>query len=129
MLARQRIIYRRILYQWSARPGKVRAGKLRAIGVSNFEEADLANILTNGTVKPMVNQILAHVGSTPFGLVDYSQSKDILVEAYSPVVHGVPLNNRSLATVAEKYGITMPQLCIRYCLQLDMLPPGEYPVS
>jgi diketogulonate reductase-like aldo/keto reductase len=110
------------LEAWRALEEAYRAGKLRAIGVSNFEEADLQNILTNGTIKPMVNQILAHVGSTPFGLIDYSQSKDILVEAYSPVAHGVLLNNRNLATFAEKYGVTIPQLCIRYCLQLDMLP-------
>jgi diketogulonate reductase-like aldo/keto reductase len=98
------------------------AGKLRAIGVSNFERGDLDNLLENGTIKPMVNQILAHVGNTPFDLIDYSRSKDILVEAYSPVAHGAVLNNAHLADMAEKYGVGVAQLCIRYCLQLGLIP-------
>jgi diketogulonate reductase-like aldo/keto reductase len=110
------------LAAWRALEEAHRAGKLRAIGVSNFEQVDLDNILDNSTVKPMVNQILAHVGNTPFDLIDYVRSKGILVEAYSPVAHGEILNNRDLATLAEKYGVTIAQLCIRYCIQLGMLP-------
>lgn len=107
---------------WRALEEAHHAGKLRAIGVSNFEQADLDNILDNGTVKPVVNQILAHVGNTPFDLIEYTQSKGILVEAYSPVAHGAALNNRDLAALAEKYGVTVAQLCIRYCVQLGLLP-------
>lgn len=107
---------------WRALEEVYNAGKLRAIGVSNFEQIDLDNILDNCTVKPMVNQVLAHVSNTPFDVIDYSQSKGILVEAYSPVAHGEMLKNQSLAAMAEKYGVTIPQLCIRYCLQLGLLP-------
>lgn len=110
------------LEAWRALEDAHNAGKLRAIGVSNFERVDLDNILDNGTVKPAVNQILAHVGNTPFDLIDYTQSKGILVEAYSPVAHGEILNDRTLARLAGKYGVTTAQLCIRYCLQLGMLP-------
>ena len=110
------------LEAWRALEDAHRAGKLRAIGVSNFERADLDNILGHGAVRPAVNQILAHVGNTPFDLIDYSRSKDILVEAYSPVAHGAALNDRSLADLAEHYGVSIPQLCIRYCLQLGLLP-------
>src|SRR5579872_5040796 len=53
---------------WRALEDAYKAGKLRAIGVSNFEAVDLDNILGHGSVKPMVNQILAHAGNTPFGL-------------------------------------------------------------
>jgi diketogulonate reductase-like aldo/keto reductase len=98
------------------------AGKLRAIGVSNFERADLDNILDHGAVRPVVNQILAHVSNTPFDLIDYSRGKGLLVEAYSPVAHGAVLNNRDLAAMAGRYGVTVAQLCIRYCLQLGLLP-------
>lgn len=110
------------LEAWRALEEAHAAGKVRAIGVSNFERIDLDNILDNGTVKPTVNQVLAHVGSTPFDVIDYSKSKDILVEACSPVAHGVVLNNRNLATMAESYGVGIAQLCIRYCLQLGLLP-------
>jgi len=110
------------LAAWRALEEAYRAGKLRAIGVSNFERADIDNILANGSVKPMVNQILAHVGNTPFDLIDYSRSKGLLVEAYSPVAHGALLNNANLSALAEKYGVGVARLCIRYCLQLGLLP-------
>lgn len=99
-----------------------RAGKLRAIGVSNFEQPDMENILSSCTIPPAVNQILAHAGNTPFDLIAYNQSRGILVEAYSPIAHGVVLENSQIKAVAGHYGVSVPQLCIRYCLQLDMLP-------
>lgn len=110
------------LEAWRALEAAHGAGKLRSIGVSNFQQADLDNILDNGAVKPAVNQILAHISNTPFELIEYTRSKDILVEAYSPVAHGAVLNNPDLAALARVYGVTVAQLCIRYCLQLGMLP-------
>jgi diketogulonate reductase-like aldo/keto reductase len=107
---------------WRAMEEAYKNGKLRAIGVSNFEKVDLDNLLEHGTVGPMVNQILAHVSNTPFELIDYAKSKGILVEAYSPVGHGEVLKNKEVASMAERYGVTVPQLCIRYCLQLGLLP-------
>ena len=110
------------LQAWRALEEAQAAGKLRAIGVSNFEQVDLDNIIGNATVKPSVNQLLAHVGNTPFELIDYSKSKGLLVEAYSPVAHGAVLGDRSLAEMAQGYGVSVAQLCIRYCLQLGLLP-------
>nr|WP_269141295.1 aldo/keto reductase [Sphingomonas sp. IC-56] len=107
---------------WRALEEAYRAGKLRAIGVSNFEAADLDNLIDHGSTAPMVNQILAHVGNTPFDLIDYSRSKGLLVEAYSPVAHGAALKDEKLVALAAKYGVGVAQLCIRYCLQLDLLP-------
>lgn len=110
------------LEAWRALEEAYRAGKLRAIGVSNFERPDLDNLLEHGSVAPMVNQILAHVGNTPFDLIDYSRSKGLLVEAYSPVAHGAALNDTRLGALAETYGVSVARLCIRYCLQLGLLP-------
>lgn len=110
------------LAAWQALEEAYEAGKLRAIGVSNFERPDLDNLLENGTIRPMVNQILAHPGNTPTDLIRYSQSQGILVEAYSPVAHGKIFNRPELKAVADSYGVTIAQLCIRYCLQLGMLP-------
>lgn len=110
------------LAAWRAMEEAYEAGKIRAIGVSNFEKPDLDNLIDNGKVKPMVNQILAHVSNTPFELIDYTKSKDILVEAYSPVAHGKILDNDDIAAIAKKYDVSVPQLCIRYCLQLGLLP-------
>ncbi|MBZ4023880.1 2,5-diketo-D-gluconic acid reductase [Rhodobacter sp. TJ_12] len=109
------------LAAWKALEEALEAGKLRAIGVSNFQKQDLDNLLENATVKPMINQVLAHVGNTPFELIDYTQSKGLLIEAYSPIAHGKILDNPEIGAIAEKYGVTIPQLCIRYILQLDCL--------
>ena len=87
---------------------------VRAIGVSNFLEDDLANILARCKVKPMVNQVLAHIGNTPFEMVRFCEEHGILVEAYSPVAHGAILNHGSVMEIARRYGVSVPQLCIRY---------------
>jgi len=107
---------------WKALEEAYKAGKLRAIGLSNFQKEDLDNILESCTVKPMVNQILVHISNTPEELIKYSQQKGILVEAYSPVAHGELMKNQDVIKIAEKYGVTVPQLSIRYCLELGLLP-------
>jgi len=107
---------------WKALEEAYAAGKLRAIGVSNFTEPDLDNILASCSVQPMVNQILTHIGNTPFDLIQYTQDRGILVEAYSPIAHGELLKNEDVAEIAERYGVSVPQLSIRYTLQLGLLP-------
>ena len=107
---------------WKALEEAYQAGKLRAIGLSNFEKADIDNILESCTVQPMVNQILAHITNTPEALIQYSQEKGMLVEAYSPVAHGELMKNQDVLKMAEKYSVTVPQLGIRYTLQLGLLP-------
>ena len=107
---------------WKALEQAYEAGKIRAIGVSNFQKADLANLLDNCTIKPMVNQILAHVSNTPFDLIEYSKENGLLVEAYSPIGHGKILNNSEIGAMAQSYGVSVAQLSIRYCLQLGLLP-------
>lgn len=106
------------LAAWRALEEAHQAGKIRAIGVSNFLQADLDNILDHGTIAPHVNQILVHAGNTPTDLIDYCASKGVLVEAYSPIAHGEILGNPQVAAIADKYGVTVPQLCIRYTIQL-----------
>jgi len=107
---------------WRALEEAYQAGKLRAIGLSNFEKADLDNILESNSVKPMVNQILAHISNTPKELIQYTQDQGILVEAHSPIAHGELMKNQEVLKTAEKYGVTVPQLSIRYVLQLGLLP-------
>ena len=103
---------------WKALEDSYKAGKLKAIGLSNFRIGDIENILEVCEIKPMVNQILLHISNTPLELVEYCQGKDIIVEAYSPIAHGEILHQREIAVIAEKYGVSVPQLCIRYTLQL-----------
>ncbi|MFT4110831.1 aldo/keto reductase [Propionicimonas sp.] len=103
---------------WRALEEAYQAGKLRAIGVSNFTQTDLENILANCTVAPHANQLLVHAGNTPIELIAYCRAKEILVQAYSPIAHGEILGNPDITAMAANYGVSVPQLCIRYVLQL-----------
>ena len=106
---------------WRALEDAYKAGKLKAIGVSNFKQEDIESLLETATVKPMVNQILLHISNTPIELVEYCQKNGIAVEAYSPIAHGEILNQPEIKAIADKYGVTVPQLCIRYTLQLGAI--------
>lgn len=106
---------------WRALEDAQSEGKVRVIGVSNFLRDDLENLLSDCRVKPMVNQILLHISNTPLELVEYCQNSGIAVEAYSPIAHGEILHQPEIRAMAEKYGVTVPQLCIRYTLQLGAI--------
>ena len=73
---------------WRALTDAYKAGKLRAIGVSNFLNEDIDSLWEVAEIKPMVNQVLCHISNTPLELIDYCQNKGIVMEAYSPVAHG-----------------------------------------
>lgn len=114
---------------WKALEDAYKAGKLKAIGVSNFQIGDIESLLEVAEIRPMVNQILFHISNTPIELVEYCQKNGIVVEAYSPIAHGVILKQPEIAAIAEKYGVSVPQLCIRYTLQMGAisLPKTENP--
>lgn len=109
--------YQGNLEVWRALEEAKEVGKVREIGVSNFLEDDLENIIDNSSEAPAVNQILFHVGHTPRNLVTFCQAHNILVEAYSPVAHGALLHDSQLEAMAGRYGVSVPQLCIRYVIQ------------
>lgn len=106
---------------WRALEDAYDAGKIRAIGVSNFLIDDLQNILEDCRIKPMVNQILTHIANTPLELIEYCEKNGILCEAYSPIAHGEALKNGVIVETAKKYGVTPARLCICYTLQLGMV--------
>lgn len=103
---------------WRALEEAYAAGKARAIGVSNFEVADLESLVAGARVVPHVNQVLLHVGNTPDDLFAHCEAQGILVEAYSPLGHGVVLDNEQVQAMAAKYQVGVPELCIRYAVQL-----------
>lgn len=109
------------LEAWRALTDAYKAGKIRSIGVSNFLQEDIDNLMNNAEIKPMVNQVLCHIANTPLDLIDYCTSKGIVMEAYSPVAHGEALKIPAIAETAKKYGVSVPQLCIRYDIQLGMI--------
>lgn len=106
---------------WRALEDAYKAGKLRAIGVSNFLTDDLENLLADAGIKPMVNQILTHISNTPLELIDFCKANGIQCEAYSPIAHGEALKNKAIADMAAKYGVSAAQLCVRYTIDLGMV--------
>ena len=96
-------------------------GKIKSIGISNFQIGDIESLMETAEIKPMVNQILLHISNTPLELVGYCQKNGIVVEVYSPNGHGEILNQPEIKEMAEKYGVSVPQLCIRYTLQLGTI--------
>lgn len=97
-------------------------GKIRAIGVSNFQEKHLKALDEFAEIKPMVNQLEFHPGYTQYDNVKYCQGRGMLVQAWSPLGNGAVLNNGELRLMAQKYGKSVAQLCIRFALQCDVLP-------
>jgi diketogulonate reductase-like aldo/keto reductase len=106
---------------WHALEEAYKAGKLRSIGLSNFEQEDIDDIINSCSITPMVNQILVHISNTPEALIQYCKDKQIVVEAYSPIGHGELLKNQEVAALAKKYNVSIPRLAIRYCLQLGLV--------
>lgn len=97
-------------------------GKIRAIGVSNFEIEHLENIISNCDIVPHVNQIGHFIGLDHKSLIEYCEEKEIFIVAYSPLGIGYLLNNPTVKEIAEKYEVAPAQICIRYLLQKGMAP-------
>lgn len=109
------------LETWRAMTELYKAGRVRAIGVSNFMPHHL-QVLMKTEVPPMVNQIEFHPGQMQDETVLFCKQNSILVEAWGPLGTGRMLSNPTLTTIAGKYGKSVAQLCIRWCLQNGILP-------
>ena len=106
---------------WRAMTELYKAGKLRAIGVSNFKPHHL-KALMDTEIKPMVNQIEFHPGYMQDETVQYCRENGILIEAWSPLGNGRVLTEPVLTEIAKKYGRSVAQICLRWCLQHEVLP-------
>ena len=106
---------------WHALEDAYNEGKVKAIGVSNFHISDLDNLMKNATIKPMVNQVLAHIGQVPVEIIDYCNKNNIIVEASSPIAHGEAGKIKEVIDIANKYNKSFAQVCLKYLLQLGMV--------
>ncbi|MFC4653300.1 aldo/keto reductase [Lactococcus nasutitermitis] len=107
---------------WKAMEEGVKAGKVRAIGVSNFHPRHLDALLEVAEIKPVVNQILVNPSDQQEEIVAYNNAHEILTEAYSPLGTGKIFAVAELATIAEKYGKTVAQVVLRWSLHKGYLP-------
>ncbi|MCQ2973945.1 MAG: aldo/keto reductase [Bacteroidales bacterium] len=107
---------------WHALEDLYKSGKVKAIGVSNFWQHHLEPLLKVANICPMVNQIEYHPGYQQQNVVNFCKQNNILVEAWSPLGRGKMFNIPELIQIAEKYRVTVAQICIKWCLQNGVLP-------
>ena len=107
---------------WRAMIDLYNEGKIRAIGVSNFHVRDIKVIVDATGFVPAVNQIRYFIGNTQNEITEYCQANGILVEAYSPLATGALVEHGELVDMANKYGVSIPKLCIRFCIENGTLP-------
>jgi diketogulonate reductase-like aldo/keto reductase len=96
--------------------------KVRSIGVSNFEVADLESLTSSTEVTPHADQIRWFIGNTQPETTAWCTEHEVLVEGYSPLATGKLLDDDRLGGIAEKYGVSVAQLSIRYLLEHGVLP-------
>ncbi|NDL66466.1 aldo/keto reductase [Anaerotalea alkaliphila] len=111
-----------ILETWSALEELYDKGKVRAIGVSNFMMEHLELLAENGRTKPMVDQVQFNPQCTEPLLRAYCEEREILMEGWSPLIQGKAFEHKVLQDMAEKYGKTIAQICVRFVLQHGVVP-------
>ncbi|QPI45399.1 aldo/keto reductase [Weissella paramesenteroides] len=97
-------------------------GKIRAIGISNFQIEHVKALLKTATIRPMVNQLFINPSDLEQDIVAFNEAHDILTEAYSPLGTGSLLAVPEINDIAEKYGKSAAQVLIRWSLQHGFLP-------
>lgn len=101
---------------WRAMEKLYKDGRIRAIGVSNFQPHHLDDLLADAEVVPAVNQVEFHPLLTQNELLDYCTQKGIQVEAWSPLARGKLFDNDVVKTIADKYGKSPAQVLLRWVL-------------
>ena len=107
---------------WKAMEELYEAGKIRAIGISNFRQHHIEALMKTAKIKPMVNQIRLCPGETQDELVEYCRAQGMILEAYSPLGNGKIFEVPEMKALADRYGKSIAQICIRWGLQQGYLP-------
>ncbi|MCM3164056.1 aldo/keto reductase [Metabacillus litoralis] len=106
---------------WKALEELYKDGKIRAIGVSNFKEHHLQDLIDQAEVKPMVNQVEYHPRLTQEGLHKFCKEHQIQLEAWSPLMQGQLLDEPTLVEIAQKYNKSTAQIILRWDLQNEVV--------
>ncbi|MCA1202134.1 aldo/keto reductase [Priestia flexa] len=106
---------------WRALEKLYKDGKVKAIGVSNFQIHHLEDLMKDAEIKPMVNQVELHPLLTQVELRDFCKKNDIQIEAWSPLAQGELLDNAVLKEIADKHGKSTAQVILRWDLQSEIV--------
>ena len=107
---------------WRAFEALYRAGRIRAIGVSNFMPHHIEMLMETAAIQPMVNQLKLCPGITQDAAVEYCRARGILVEAYSPFGTGSIFSAPEIREIAARDRKSIGQVCLRWSLQMGYLP-------
>ncbi len=107
---------------WKAFEEFYAAGKIKAIGVSNFRPHHLEALLETAKITPMVNQIRLCPGDVHQATLEFCNKHKILLEAYSPLGTGQVFEVEQMQELARKYDKSIAQICLRWSLQCGYLP-------
>lgn len=102
---------------WRALETLYKEGRVKAIGVSNFQIHHLEDLMKDAEIKPMVNQVEYHPRLTQKELQAFCQEHDIQLEAWSPLMQGQLLNHEVLQEIANNYNKSVAQVILRWDLQ------------
>lgn len=102
---------------WRALETLYKEGRVKAIGVSNFQIHHLEDLMKEAEIKPMVNQVEYHPRLTQKELQSFCQEHGIQLEAWSPLMQGQLLDHQVLKEIADKYGKSIAQVILRWDLQ------------
>ena len=107
---------------WRAFEYLYNEGLVKSIGVCNFKVNQLEALIKNANIIPMINQIEVHPGFMQSDIIDFCKSKNIVVEAWSPLGSGKMLKKEELKAISQKYNKDVAQICLKWCLQNGVLP-------
>lgn len=110
------------LSTWRAMEYLYKAGKIHAIGVSNFLPHHLVNIISNAEIQPMINQLEIHPWYHQEETVKYCQKHDILVEAWGPYRKGKLFQSTEMRSLAEKYHVTADKIALAWLSRRGIMP-------
>jgi diketogulonate reductase-like aldo/keto reductase len=102
---------------WQMLEEVAKSGRVKRIGLSNFDVCDVENILSVAEIRPSANQIKCHVGNYPRTLAEYCKQQGIALTGFSTLCTNYLMDKAEIHRYADKYGVTAAQLCIRYSLQ------------
>jgi len=114
---------------WQALEEFQAAGQAKSIGVSNYTIRHLEEMKEYAKVVPVINQVELHVFLQQPELVKYCKDNGIVVEAYSPLVRGKGMDNKTLLAIAKKHGKSVAQVMLRLWIErgIVVLPKSVTP--
>ena len=107
---------------WRAFEKLYEEGLVKAIGVSNFQMHHLVSFLARANVKPAVNQLEFHPGYMQKTTVAFCKKQGIAIEAWSPLGHGVLLDEPLIKEIASHYERPVAQVILRWCWHHNVIP-------